>query len=474
MEDRAYQEESINNTRRALRQHDKVILQLPTGSGKTYVASEIVKKARKKRKRVSFICDRLTLIDQTSQEFYKFGIDHGVIQGDHPLTDYSKPVQLCSIQTLARRGFPPSDIVIVDEAHTMYKAQLDMLAKWNSKFIGLTATPYSKGLGLHWEHLIVGATTRQLIDAGYLSDFIVYAPPPPDLTGVGVQRGDYVQSQLASRMNQVEPVGDIVQTWFKHGENNQTICFAVNVEHSKHIVSEFNKAGVPAVHVDAYDDPSDRRRAIRDYKDQKVKLISCVDILTKGFDEPHTGTLIMGRPTRSLIVHLQQIGRVLRIAEGLGDAVILDHGANVERHGFPTDETLPVTLDRTPPSGKMKDREAERLPKHCPKCNFVKAAGQHECPMCGFKPERINTVTHEEGELVRVKGKIVPRETRQQFYSGLLGYAMNKGFSQGWAAHTYRDKYKEWPNDLQKRPMAPDADVRNYVTYMAIRRSKRK
>jgi DNA repair protein RadD len=475
MELRDYQAESIERVRQSLRTHDSVILQQPTGSGKTVIAGEIIKKVVEAGKTCMFVADRTTLIDQTSASFDDFGIDHGVIQRDHWRTNYHKPVQVASIQTLARRKPHHADIIIVDEAHTLYKKQVEMLSKYNSKFIGLTATPYTKGLGLHWQDLIVGATTQELIDKGYLSDFVVYAPPPVDLSGIRTVGGDYNQKQLGARVNQTEPIGDIVATWKKYGMGNQTICFGVNVEHSKHIVEQFNAAGVSALHIDAYDDPSDRRRAIMAYKNQDIKVISCVDILTKGFDEPHTGTLIMARPTKSLIVHLQQIGRVLRVAEGKGEAIILDHGANVERHGFPTDESLPVKLDVTPKGQRQETQKKEKLPKACPSCSFVKPAGVHACPKCGFEPKRVNHVEAEDGKLVKLK-KNHSISQRQNFYSGLLGYAEDKGYSQGWAAHAYRDKYDTWPNDLQRVATEPTASAINWVKHMNIRKrySKRR
>jgi DNA repair protein RadD len=470
MQLRDYQEESINRTRQSLARNKRVILQLPTGAGKTVIAGSMIRSAVEKGKTVAFICDRLNLIDQTSASFHSQDIDHGVIQGDHWMTNYSKQVQVCSIQTLARRKFRHhADLVIIDEAHGMYKAILKMLATWNSHFVGLTATPYAKGMGLHWDDLIVGATTKQLIDKGYLSDFEVYAPPIPSLSGVSVSRGEYNTAQLASRLNQRKPVGDIVDTWHKYGENNQTICFAVNIEHSKHIVEQFRQSGVEAAHIDAYTDTADTRRVLKDYREGRIKLVSCVDILTKGADFPDTSTLIQGAAKKSLISHLQQVGRSLRIAPNKEKAIILDHGANVERHGFPTDASLPNRLDVTPPSGKVAERK-EPTPKACPRCQFVKEIGERLCPKCGFETQRFNTVEHEAGELVKIKGVKHTKEYQQEFFSGLLGYAKEKGFSQGWAAHSYKAKFKQWPNGLNRVVKEPDQAINNWVKHLNIKR----
>lgn len=472
MELRPYQASSIAQLRDAFRQgYNKIGLMLPTGAGKTVIAANIIQSALSKNKRVAFIADRIDLIEQTSASFEHYGIEHGIIQADHWKTNYNKPVQICSIQTLARRRWPGFDIAIVDEFHSLYKAQIDMLNKWdNLTYIGLSATPFTKGLGQHWQHLIVGATTKQLIRDGYLSDFVVYAPPVVDLKGVRTQAGDYNQKQLAERVDQDKPVGDVIKTWQKYGDNRQTMVFAVNIAHSRHIVSEFVRAGISALHIDAYTDPDERRSSLRAYKEGRVQVISCVDILTKGFDEPNTGTLVMARPTKSLIVHLQQIGRALRIAPDKENAIILDHGGNVERHGFPTDEVITVLNTDVQKTQPKTSEKTERLPKACPICHFVKPAGVVECPSCGFKPERINTVEHEAGELVKLEK--VSKEDKQRWFSMLLGHCKQKRYSAGWAKHKYKEKFGVWPRGLSTAELEPAGDVARYIKYLNIRYAK--
>jgi superfamily II DNA or RNA helicase len=470
---RVYQQDTINALRERFRAGDRRIgIQLPTGAGKTHIAKAIIESAVSKGNRVVFIADRIDLIDQTSEVFDQHDIDHGVIQADHWRTNYAKPVQIASIQTLARRRWPDFHLAIVDEFHSMYKTQLHMMDKWNNlAYIGLSATPYTKGLGLYWQSLVVGATTKELITQGYLSDFVVYAPPPPDLKGIPLSGGDYNLKKLAERVNRDRPVGSVVDTWRRYGEDNPTICFGVNIEHSKHIASEFQKVGVNAVHIDAYTDKQERKNVLRKYKEGEIKLVSCVDILTKGFDAPETGTLIMARPTKSLIVHIQQIGRALRIAPNKSDAIILDHGGNVERHGFPTDETLPINLDTTRPGEKKKAEAKPPERKACPKCYTMKEPGVHACPSCGFAPQRQNKVEHEEGELVKITRASMA--DKQEWYSGFLGHAQAKGYSQGWAAHKFREKFGTWPRKLQKHPKPPSQDVQKYIKYLNIKFAKR-
>ena len=474
MELRDYQKEAIDRVRDRFRQGQKRVgLMLPTGAGKTHVAKQIIENAVSRGNRVLFIVDRIELIDQASESFDDNGIAHGVIQADHWRTNSGYPVQICSIQSLARRKWPDFQLAIVDEFHSVYRTQVSMMNKNpDIHFLGLSATPYTKGLGTIWQSLVVGATTKQLIDQGYLSDFDVYAPPPPDLSKIKVRGGDYVNGELSDIMDQKNPIGDVVRTWKKYGNDNQTIGFAVNIEHSKHLTEAFQKEGILAEHIDAYTDPADRWQIVEAYKQGRIKMLFCVDVLTKGFDAPATGTLIMARPTKSLTVHIQQIGRALRIAPDKDAAIILDHGGNVERHGFPTDETLPTTLDKKEKTEPKEAKKKESLPKSCPKCFFVKDAGVRTCPNCGHTPERTNTVEHDEGELVKITRASVA--DKQHFYSGLLGYAQQKKYAKGWAKHKYRAKFGVWPRNLSDIPKAPDEIVRKFITSQNIRYAHRK
>ena len=200
--------------------------------------------------------------------------------------------------------------------------------------------------------------------------------------------------------------------------------------------------------------------------------MSCVDVLTKGFDAPETNTLIMARPTKSLIVHIQQIGRALRVSEGKEDAVILDHGGNVERHGFPTDESLPVNLDRTEKGERKEQAKKEAKPKSCPKCHYVKPVGVHVCPKCGTVPKRKNEVEHEKGELVKITKASVA--DKQKWYSQLLSYAKEKGYAKGWVSHKYRAKFGVWPKGMSDTPQTVTGDVQKWITSQNIRYAKRR
>lgn len=449
----------------------RVVLQMATGSGKTAVAAEMIKRSVAKGRRCLFIADRIELIDQTSRRFDLDGIPHGVIQADHERVQPWQQVQIASIQTLARRRFPDARLVIVDECHSQYAAMNNIMEKWNNvPMVGLSATPWAKGMGKHWQSLVVGATTSELIAGGYLVPFTVFGPPGPDLRGVHTVGGDYNQSELGDAVNRPKLVGDIVETWQKRGEDRQTIVFAVNIAHSKAIVAEFVAHGVRAEHVDAYSDSDERRAVLARFKSGDTKIVSCVDILSKGFDEPSASCLIAARPTKSLMLHVQQVGRVLRPAPLKADAIVLDHAGNTARLGFVTDD-LPTVLD----DGERKKGEApekkESLPTPCPKCFFMKDAGVHECPECGFAPERKNKVTAVPGDLVRFAA--ADTEMKLRWFAMLRQVAIDRCWNPNAVNAKFMAKFGTWPtfpSDIP--PIQPDETVRKWLIADSIRFAK--
>jgi superfamily II DNA or RNA helicase len=215
---RPYQAQGLDSLRRKLKSGvSRLILLLPTGGGKTLVAAHAIRRARDKGKRVAFVVPALSLIDQTVAALEAEGIDCiGVVQGIHPRTDREQPVQVCSVQTLARRKRPDVDLVIVDEAHLLHKEIFRWMADCPSiPFIGLSATPWARGLGRYYGGLIIAATTADLIRDGFLSPFVAYAPSNPDLSGVRTVAGEFDQAQLGAAMDVPQITGDIIETWLQ-------------------------------------------------------------------------------------------------------------------------------------------------------------------------------------------------------------------------------------------------------------------
>ena len=304
-----HQERALEALRRSLAGGKRrPMLQGPTGFGKTLTAAHIIQRALDKGNRVIFTVPALSLIDQTIGAFAIEGIHCvGVMQADHPGTDGEQPVQVCSVQTLARRQKPEASIVIVDEAHLAFKSVHDWMADpaWAKvPFIGLSATPWTRGLGKHYDDLIVAATTADLIRDGYLSPFTVFAPSEPDLSGVRTVAGDYHEGELAEAMDQVVLIGDVIDTWIKRGENRPTLVYGVNRAHAEHLQQRFLEAGVTAEYIDCFTERADRERIFDRFRASQTRIICNVATLTVGIDLD-VRCIIDARPTKSEIRFVQ-------------------------------------------------------------------------------------------------------------------------------------------------------------------------
>lgn len=487
---RPYQSAAVQNLRRALAGGIvREMLCSPTGSGKTEIGMALVRGARSKHKRVAFLCNRVHLVEQTSRRFTKAGISHGIVQGANTARVYEN-VLVASIQTVARRGLPDVDLIIIDEAHTVagsreYRAVI--AAAKGTPVIGLSATPYARGLGKHYdelggalfEHMTVAATIPQLIEDGYLVDCDVYAPSEPDMTGIKQARNafgdlDYTDADVGRATDKPELVGDIVTHWLRLAAGTPTVCFAANIAHSKHIVERFHAAGVSAEHIDCYTDEEERRAILARVETGETMVISNVGILAEGWDFPACRTLILARPTRSLIRYIQMAGRVLRPHASKDRALILDHSGSVVRLGFPTEE-FPLELDDGAPrdaKGGQEERE-KPLPKACPSCSYVKTV--HKCPVCGFEPERKANVDVRAGDLVPLKKKPkVQKMDKQEFYSQLVGIAQEKGHKPGWVSHKYREYFGVWPRGMRDIPAPASDEVMGFLKHLNIKNAKRK
>jgi superfamily II DNA or RNA helicase len=490
---RTYQAQAIEQLRGALAEgRTRPVMMAPTGAGKTKVSAEIIDRAVAKGKRVAFCVPQLSLIDQTVEAFAHDGVwDVGVQQADHRLTDYSRSVQVCSIQTLERRGYPKADLVIIDECHRLSKFVARWIHDWPEiPFIGLSATPWAKGMGRLYNDLIIVATTKQLIKEGYLSKFRVFAPYTPDLSGVKVVAGDYHEGQLAEVMDQPQLTADIVETWLKCGEGRPTLCYAVDCAHARHLQERFEAAGVTAAYQDAFTSGPDRETIRRRFHSGQVSVVCNVATLTVGVDWD-VRCIILARPTKSEMLFVQIIGRGLRTADGKSDCLILDHSDNHKRLGFVTDihhKVLDVgkKAEKLPPTPK---------PKECPKCHYLRGANEKICPNCGYQPElsppvwkkqnaqgRLIEVTpgyigpllsDDGGNAVALRGEMY---THLDFLSQLKGYCERHGKKPGFAAHQFKEMTGRWPpydynNVTPKEPAGP---VLNWIKSRMIAYAKRR
>ena len=479
---RPHQQKALDMLRQSIgRGKRRVVLQLPTGAGKTYVASQIVAGARAKGKRVCFTVPFVTLINQTIAAFEAEGIyDIGVIQANHCRTDHSQPVQIASLDTMTRRGVPEADIVIVDECHR-HSAILPAWMRDDPRrvFVGLSATPWTRGMGDIWDDLVRPVTMQQLIDQGYLSPFRVFAPSHPDLSGVSMDKGDYHKGQLSEVMGDRVLIADVVETWMQRAKGLPTIIFAVDLAHAEKIQQAFAERGIKFGYCHAKIEITERQHMINQMHRGELAGIVNVGTLTTGFDGD-VRCVVLARPTKSESLFVQMIGRGLRTADGKDHCLILDHSDNHARLGFVTSinhDTLLTGKEKAPkPKGKEKP---EQLPRECPSCGAVKPRGV--CPACGFEPKRQSEIEFEEGELVEITGgKQKKREytmaEKAEFHSGLLWIARERGRKEGWAAHAYRDRFGVWPVGEAKHaiPKPAGEEVRMFVTAKDIRFAKGK
>ena len=469
---RDYQKEDIDRIWSLIDSgHNRIMYQLSTGGGKTICSSALIHEAHVNRNwDCIFTVPRISLVNQTVEKFNKSGLDDvGVIQANHILTDYSKPVQVASVSTLARRqiafekGVLDPKLFIIDEAHMMYSFIGDILKSDEYKdipIVGLSATPYSRGLGNLYTKLVQSKPMKWMINKGYLSNYRVYAPSHPDLSGVKTLGGDYKEDDLSNAMSNTTLVADIVDTWLKLGENRPTICFAVTRAHARFIQEEFIKVGVKCEYVDAFTEIEEREQIERRFHSGETKIVCSVGCLTTGIDWD-VRCIILARPTKSDMLYQQMIGRGLRIAEGKEDCLILDHSDTTLNLGF-VDDIIYDELDTTKPGERQKKRKPEKdsLPKECPECGALRKKEVFGCDECGWKPkhkkENVNVIA---GQLVEIgRNKTKKRHTKQddrrdynsnikkEWYLQLCNYAIERGYKPGWVSFKYKEAFGSWPD----------------------------
>jgi len=486
---RSYQLTAIQSLRSCLAGGSKrVMCSSPTGSGKTEIGMAIIKTAVAKGSRVVFLCNRINLVKQASRRFYKAGIPHGIIQGDNTRS-LDAGVIVGSIQTVAKRGMPDCDLIVIDEAHGVAGSKdfrSVIFSRSNIPVIGLSATPFARGLGKHYhelggalfEKMVIATTIRELIAEKFLVDCDIYAPQEPDMTGIKTSKNaygeiDFSDADVGRAVDKPALIGGIVEHWMKLSEGLATVCFASNIAHSKHIVESFRAVGVAAEHLDCYTDENERAAILARVESGDTTVISNVGILTEGWDFPACRTMILARPTRSLIRYIQMVGRVLRPHESKEKALVLDHSGSVQRLGFPTDD-FPMKLDDGRPKEAAKTKPDAALPKKCPECHHMKPPKVSICPKCGFKVSRTSDVEVGDGELLlMVKGaKKATAQDKQKFYSELLAIKLSKGYSNGWLSHKYRAKFNVWPKGMKDLSIEPSAETRAWITAQNIRYAK--
>lgn len=482
---RPHQEKAVEMLRDSLRRgNKKPVLAAPCSFGKTITAAYLLSEAAKKGKRGIFICDRIKLVQQALDQFDGYGLDVGVMQGQHERQNYRAPIQIASIQTIARRKhLPEFDFAIVDECHVHYKTTQYMMDRYTAvPFIGLSATPYSKGLGKAYNDLVVPVTPEELLEQQYLCPVEYYGGAHIDTSKIkprGLQTGgtDFDPYALAKATEEDQKLtGDIVKNWLKRAEGRQTIAFSPSIRHSKQMVDMFNASGVPAVHIDGYMDPEERAVIFDAHDAGEFLILSCSRLLNTGYDAPKVSCLIDCFPTRSVISYIQRAGRIMRTSEGKSEAIYLDHAGNVARHGF-AEHVVPDNLHDGEKTFKEKNQVKEKKEKKtrdCPQC-YAKFVG-FRCK-CGYEIPIREKLDSDASDLKRLspdkRNRQTPAQEKSRWLSELCLYAVKKGYKQGWASHQYRKRFGVWPNKVQPmrgvREISPD--VQAFIIHNNIRRA---
>ncbi len=468
----------------------RILLVAPTGSGKTVIAASFMRRETERRQRILFLAHRRELVRQAAAKLLAVGIDSGIPQAG-VRTRPGEAVQVASVQTMHARcirtrtvELPEADIVIVDEAHhAPARTYQKILERYpNALIIGLTATPCrgdGRGLGGIFDVIVECPSVAELISGGYLVPTRVYAPSQPDLKGVRVERGDFNESQLAKRMDQPKLVGDIIGHWHRLAQRRSTVVFATGVGHSVHIRDEFRRSGALAEHIDA-NTPNEERDAILSRLARgEVEIVCNAMVLTEGWDCPSVSCLVMARPTKSLSLYRQMVGRVLRPAPGKDHALIIDHAGATFMHGFAEDEIV-WTLgedDKAANPAHARRGNSPGMPAlvQCPECMGVMFEGRG-CSLCGWKPRpKAQSFAVRDGvlgEVGRDRQARAVSEDRRKFYQMLLWIAQQRGRKTGWAYHAYQAKFGAEPKWRDVAPIPADEVTRAWVRHRDIAYAK--
>ena len=367
---RDYQQQVIDEVWQlwASRSAQKILLQLPTGAGKTVVFATIAHRFTERGAPVLVLAHREELLLQAKEKLESVtGERVGLIKAGYR-EDRDAPIQVASVASLLNRQLPPASLVVVDEAHHSTALTYTQLFEQfpEASILGVTATPVrSDGRGFReiYDRLVVGPAVSWLIDREYLSRYRLFAAPKTvDTTGVGKMGGDYNPRQLAKAVSTSLTMGDSIDAWQRFAQGKKTVIFAVNVEHSKAIAAAYRTAGIAAEHLDGSIKDADRRAVLDRFRAGETLVLSNCGLFSEGFDVPSIEAVQCIRPTKSLALWLQIVGRSLRPSPGKDAAIVIDHTENWVAHGLP-DRPFSWSLDAIDGDSERwgVDRKSTRL-----------------------------------------------------------------------------------------------------------------
>ena len=402
---------------------------LGCGGGKSCIVADIARKTTHNGKRVLFLVHRKELVQQIRRTFISWGVD----------------MALCDIgmvQTYTRRITKlsqPSLIITDEDHHSLARSYRKIYEAFPKAYrLGVTATPVrlnGDGLGDVHDKLIIGVSTKWLIENHYLSPYKYYAPDIADLTGLHVRKGEYIASEIEQKMIKKAVFGDVIRFYRKLADGRKAICYCSTVNHSQKTAEAFNEAGIKAAHIDGSTAMTERSKIVEAFRKGEITVLCNVDLISEGFDVPDCECAILLRPTKSLTLFIQQSMRCMRYKKGK-TAVIIDHVGNYARHGMPDDDRT-WTLDKKDHTRREQQERKENVTQ-CPECFFTfdpAVFGRSRCPSCGYEFPNPREVQQEDGDLIEIKGFSLDYTGPEscQTYGELLKYAEHKGYKKGWA-----------------------------------------
>lgn len=446
---RDYQAKLLSEARDLMRCGERsIILCSPTGSGKTALTAHMLRTASEKGMRSWFICHRRELVKQSMNAFSNEGLSHGVMSAGFP-EEVTKDVQICSINTLRNRfeRLRAPHLIVWDECHHLAAGTWAKIHKSFPKafHIGLSATPQrldGKGLQPWFRRMIVGPSVSDLISQKYLVPYKLFAPPSISLESVPVRMGDYVKSALEELLDKPKIIGSAVEHYLRLARGRRAIVFCFSVLHSRHVTEEFRLAGIRAEHLDGESPAWQRDVYIDRFRKGEIEVLCNVDLFGEGFDLPAIEAVILLRPTKSLALYLQQVGRSLRPSPGKTHSIILDHVKAWEDHGLPDDERLWTLMGRQ--QRKKNDSGPQLSVKICEFCFGANNSLNEKCSFCGIefakKPER--KIEEEDGVLKEVNPVLarkarITEQAATDTLDGLIQLGRQRGykFPAQWARH---------------------------------------
>lgn len=469
---RGYQQRTHAAIRQAIaNKHKKILVVMPTGAGKGFLAAKIMQDCATKGNPSIFFADQRELVTQLANQLERLSTPYDVLLAGfkrefQSAEEFAAALALvASKDTLWSRAFrkkkvdvPEARLVQFDEAHRSLAHTWQGIAEAysDSIVIGWTATPCrndGQGLGDFYTEMVIGATYSELQALGSLVPVRICSPDRVDLKGLKVSKGDYAKKELEERMNVDKLVGDIIRDWKQYSEGRQTVCYASGIQHSIHIRNRFREAGISAEHIDGNTETSERDDIMGRVDDGLVTVLCNYGVATTGVDVPQWKYMINARPTKSFSLWRQMAGRIQRPYDGHDHCRIQDHTDCAETFGFP-DEDVNWTLDTTvkiqEKHAKEQKERQKKEPYTCPPpCNETYRGPA--CPKCGNKPERrgkgVEMSKGELKELERAKAnRAATLHDKQGFWDDCLGWAVGNKKKLGAAAARYRDKFGVWPN----------------------------